>query len=40
MREDSRSVSETVERSLDSTLESVDSAEELTTGVARARRLR
>jgi serine/threonine-protein kinase RsbW len=35
MREDSRSVSETVERSLDSTLESVDSAEELASGVAQ-----
>ena len=35
MREDSRSVSETVERSLDSTLESVDEAEELITGLAQ-----
>jgi serine/threonine-protein kinase RsbW len=35
MRENSRSASETVERFLDSTLESVDSAEELTTGVAQ-----
>jgi len=35
MREDSRSVSETVERFLDSTLESVDSAEEVTAGVAK-----
>jgi serine/threonine-protein kinase RsbW len=35
MREDSRSVSETVERSLDSTLESVDSAEELACGLAQ-----
>jgi len=34
MREDSRSVPETVERFLDSTLESVDSAEELTVGLA------
>jgi len=35
MREDSGSVSETVERWLDSTLESVDSAEELTAGIAQ-----
>jgi len=35
MREDSRSVPETVERFLESTLESVDSAEELTVGLAQ-----
>jgi len=35
MREDSRSVPETVERFLDSTLESVDSAEELTVRLAQ-----
>ncbi len=35
MREHKRSVRETVERSLDSTLESVDRAEEIAIGVAR-----
>jgi serine/threonine-protein kinase RsbW len=35
MREDSRSVPETVEKFLDSTLDSVDSAEELTVGLAQ-----
>src|ERR1035437_1493118 len=35
MREDSRQISETVERFLDSTLESVDSAEDLAVGVAQ-----
>jgi serine/threonine-protein kinase RsbW len=36
MRENSRNVPETVERFLDSTLESVDSAEELALGAARS----
>jgi serine/threonine-protein kinase RsbW len=35
MREDSRQIPETVERFLDSTLESVDSAEELAVGAAQ-----
>jgi serine/threonine-protein kinase RsbW len=35
MRKDSRQIPETVERFLDSTLESVDSAEELAVGVAQ-----